>query len=384
MNDDQRTRNGILSSSFIIHRSSFVRSLLAWFRSHARRLPWRLNPSPYAVWVSEVMLQQTQVDAVIPFYERFLHAFPTVEKLARAPAEKVLKLWSGLGYYRRASHLHAAAKAIVARFGGHFPSDYQAARSLPGVGDYTARAVLSIAYGLPYAVLDGNVARVLARLRTIEGHASQPGFRSAVTRELELLLSRRRPGDFNQALMELGQTVCLPRAPLCVNCPLNGWCQARRLDRQESYPLPRPRRATEKAHLAVAILRREGPPAGPGVGPFVAPSVAMVRGLDDNLLVDLWNFPAAFGSSAQEARRRLRVKLESILGTPVSIGQPLGDVRHGITYRSIQARLYHVQFVERCELDGNGAKGALRWFPIDKLTGSAISQLARKIAAAIR
>jgi len=335
------------------------------------------------------MLQQTQVEAVIPFYERFLHAFPTVEKLAQAPAEQVLKLWSGLGYYRRARHLHAAAKDIVACFGGQFPHDYQAACSLPGVGDYTARAVLSIAYGLPYAVLDGNVARVLARLRAIEGHANQPRFRSAVSRELERLLSRRRPGDFNQALMELGQTVCLPRAPLCADCPLSRWCQARRLGRQESYPLPKPRRATERAHLAVAILRCESLEARSREGPLVGPVVAMVRGLDDGLLVDLWNFPAAFGSSVRDARHRLQVKLESVLGTPVSIGQPLGDVRHGITYRSIQARLYPVKVVElaesvpRSDPGGNAAEAALRWFPIGKVAGSAVSQLARKIAAAI-
>jgi A/G-specific adenine glycosylase len=371
------------------HAGLVRRGLLAWFRSHARRLPWRQNPSPYAIWVSEVMLQQTQVEAVIPFYERFLHAFPTVESLAQAPTEQVLKLWSGLGYYRRARHLHAAAKTIVARFGGRFPRDYQAACSLPGVGDYTARAVLSIAYGLPYAVLDGNVARVLARLQAIEGHANQPRFRSAVTRELELLLSRRRPGDFNQALMELGQTVCLPRAPHCADCPLSRWCQARRLSRQESYPFPKPRRATESAHLAVAILRRESQQAGP----FAAPLVAMVRGLDDGLLVDLWNFPSAFGSSAQDARHRLQMKLEIALGAPVSIGQPLGDVRHGITYRSIQARLYEAELAQRCEPekrdrpggpDGQATEGAVRWFPIGKVAGSAVSQLARKIAAAIR
>jgi len=343
------------------------------------------------------MLQQTQVEAVIPFYDRFLHAFPTVERLAWAPAEQVLKLWSGLGYYRRAGNLHDAAKAIVARFGGRFPNDYQAARSLPGVGDYTARAVLSIAYGLPYAVLDGNVARVLARMLAIAGHANQPAFRNGVSRELDLLLSRRRPGDFNQALMELGQTVCLPRAPLCAKCPLSRWCRACRLGRQESYPSPKPRRATERAHLAVAILRRESPPADPcldpSMGPFVVPLVAMVRGLDDGLLVDLWNFPAAFGSSAQDARQRLQAKLESVLGAPVSIGQPLGDVRHGITYRSIRARLYQAELVESAEPvnspepkgpNGNAVKGALRWFPIDKVAGSAVSQLARKIAAAIR
>ena len=358
------------------------RRLLAWFCRHARRLPWRQNPSPYAVWVSEVMLQQTQVEAVIRFYERFLHAFPTVERLAQARAEQVLKLWSGLGYYRRARHLHAAAKAIATHFDGRFPCDYAAARSLPGVGDYTARAVLSIAYGLPYTVLDGNVARVVARLKAIEGHANQPTFRSAVTGELELLLSRRRPGDFNQALMELGQTVCLPRAPHCADCPLSRWCQARRLGRQESYPLPKPRRAGERAHLAVAILRRESPQAGV--------SVAMVRGLDDGLLVDLWNFPAAFGSSPQDARDRLQVKLGRVLSSPFRIGPPLGDVRHGITYRSIRARLYEVQFVPRSEPDGtsgpeqNAADGTVRWFPINKLAGSAVSQLGRKIAAAIR
>jgi A/G-specific adenine glycosylase len=363
------------------------RSLLHWFRSHARRLPWRQGPSPYAVWVSEVMLQQTQVEAVIPFFERFLRAFPTVERLAQAPTEQVLKLWSGLGYYRRARHLHAAANDIVARFQGHFPRDYQAACSLPGVGDYTARAVLSIAYGLPYAVLDGNVARVLARLCVIEGHAHQPHFRSAVIRELELLLSRRRPGDFNQALMELGQTVCLPRAPLCAECPLGRWCQARHLGRQEAYPFPRPRRATEKVHLAVGIVRRESPPAATGLSPVmalsVAPLVAMVRGLDDGLLADLWNFPGAFGSSFEDARRRLQVKLDSVLGAPVSIGPTLGDVRHGITYRSIQARLYQVE-LGGLAADGKAAAGAVRWFPIAKVSGSAVSQLARKIAAAIR
>ena len=338
------------------------------------------------------MLQQTQVEAVIPYYRRFLQAFPTVESLARARLERVLQLWSGLGYYRRARHLHAAAQEMVARFEGCFPRDYDAARSLPGVGDYTARAVLSIAYGIPYTVLDGNVARVVARLRAIEGHANQPRFRKAVANELELLLSRRRPGDFNQALMELGQTVCLPRAPLCVRCPLRRWCQARHLASQESYPSPKPRRASERRHLAVAILRREGLPSD--LSP--APAVAMVRGLDDGLLVDLWNFPATFGSSLEDARQRLQVKLGNVLGVPASIGQPLGDIRHGITYRSIEARLYKVEVMETGGLvaagDGSGrsrgrpgkAGDALRWFPLNKLSGSAVSQLARKIAAAIR
>jgi len=404
-------------SSLATRHSSLATVLLAWFRSHARRLPWRANKNPYTVWVSEVMLQQTQVGTVIPYYGRFLGAFPTVESLARARSEQVLKLWSGLGYYRRARNLHQAAKAIVARFGGRFPRDYEAARSLPGVGDYTARAVLSIAYDLPYAVLDGNVARVLARLGAIEGHPNQPRFRAAVARELEGLLSRSDPGHFNQALMELGQTICLPRAPLCPHCPLARWCQARHLGRQESYPAPKPRRATEHAHLAVAILRR-GTPSAAGNSPagrttkqiappapraahgrntcqpvilseaknlssgctaeHPAPRVAMVRGLDDGLLSDLWNFPAAFGSSPKDALHRLQAKLETIARCSVRIGEPLAELRHGITYRSIRVHLY------QADLEGEAARGSLRWFPLGKLDGSAVSQLARKIAERIR
>ena len=326
------------------------------------------------------MLQQTQVEAVIPFYRRFLDAFPTVGQLAAARTERVLTLWSGLGYYRRARHLQAAARDIVTRFAGSFPRDYEAARSLPGVGDYTARAVLSIAYGLPYAVLDGNVARVLARLLTLEGHAHQPDFRRAVSRELDLVLSRRRPGDFNQALMELGQTICLPRNPLCTECPLNRWCEGHRQGRPEAYPFPRPRRASERTHLAVGVLRRNSTTAGT--------QVAMVRGLDDGLLSDLWNFPSALGPSAAEARDRLQTKLATMLGSQPSIGPPLGDVRHGITYRSIEGRLYQVEGFRFAEpapsRTPKTAGGELRWFPLRSLKDSAVSQLAKKIALAIQ
>ena len=180
------------------------------------------------------MLQQTQVSTVIPYYRRFLRAFPTVERLAKAPLERVLELWSGLGYYRRARLLHLAAQKILCEFAGRFPTDYGQARSLPGIGDYTARAILSIVYNKPYAVVDGNVARIVARLGAIKGNINQPKFRGAVERAVEGLLSCRRPGDFNQALMELGQTVCVPRAPRCVACPLRKCCQAYRCGEPES------------------------------------------------------------------------------------------------------------------------------------------------------
>ena len=252
------------------------------------------------------MLQQTQVATVIPYYQRFLEAFPTLADLARAPLERVLKLWSGLGYYRRARHLHNAAQELVRRFGGAFPQDYEQIRSLPGIGDYTARAVLSIAFNQPYALLDGNVARVLSRLGALEGNLHQPGFRRAVQAQLELLLSRRSPGDFNQSLMELGQTICLPRAPRCAACPLRRWCRGYKSGKPELYPQPRPRRAVESHYLAAAIIRR-------------GPRVAMVRGLDDGLLDDLWNFPSAFGRSRAEALANLRNKLAAFGSASVAI-----------------------------------------------------------------
>ncbi len=308
------------------------------------------------------MLQQTQIKTVIPYYRRFLRAFPNVERLARARLEQVLRGWSGLGYYRRARNLHRAARIVVRNFRGRFPDNLKDARSLPGVGDYTAKAVLSIAYKLPFAVLEGNVARVLARLLALRGGLHQPTFRRAVEAALDRLLSPRDPGNFNQAIMELGQTVCLPRAPRCPVCPIRKCCNAYRRGNPEAYPFPRPRRTPELRHLAVAILRRHG-------------RLAMVRGLDEGLLSDLWNFPAAFGTSRAKAFTRLQEKLAGIVRTPVRCGPPMASLRHGITYRSIRALLYPA------EIPREPGRGCLRWFPLARLSQGAVSQLARKIAA---
>ena len=309
------------------------------------------------------MLQQTQVATVIPYFRRFLRAFPTVTSLARAPLERVLELWSGLGYYRRARHLHRAAQILSRDFKGVFPRELRQARSLPGIGDYTARAVLSIAYHLPYTVFDGNVARVVARLRAIRGSLHQPHFRRAIERELEGLLSRRQPGNFNQALMELGQTVCLPRAPRCPECPLRAWCEAFRRGQPQSYPASRLRRATELHHLATAIIRR-------------GDQVAVVRGLDEGLLGDLLNFPAAFGPTRAAALTRLQEKLATIVPGAAHLGARLGGIRHRITHRAIRVDLYPGEI-------GAGANG-FRWFSLSRLSRAAISQLSRKIAAQIR
>ena len=365
------------------------RALLAWFRAHARALPWRGTGDPYAVWVSEIMLQQTQIATVTPFYQRFLEAFPTVSHLAQAPLERVLELWSGLGYYRRARHLHQAAQALAQQ--SKFPEDYASLRALPGIGDYTAKAVLSIAFNQPYAVLDGNVARVVARLLARRGNLHQPRFRRPVETELDGLLSRREPGNFNQALMELGQTICLPRGPRCCACPLAKWCGGYRSGNPEAFPLPRPRRAAESHHLAVALLRR-------------GKRVAMVRGLGGGLLDDLWNFPAAFGDSPAGALESLRQKVAGLVRVPVAgaggrhgvgvrarhgvpvrrggapglaLGEPIAEFRHGITYRAIQGRVYLV------ETSRTFRHASLHWFELKRLPQAAISQLARKIVQTI-
>ena len=356
------------------------RGLLRWFSTHKRPLPWRASRDAYSVWVSEVMLQQTQIATVVPYYRRFLSVFPSVDDLARAPLESVLQLWSGLGYYKRARQLHGAAQTLVEKFQGIFPATLDAARQLPGVGGYTAAAVLSIAYGLPLPALDGNVARVISRLDALPGSLADPAFRRAVEAKLAGLFAGRRsgwhPGDLNQALMELGQTICSPKAPICPVCPLHSFCRARASGSPEAFPSPRPRRATEAHHLAAAVilnptdgrLKRRG-----GVNGDC--SMLLARGLDDSLMADLWNFPSAFGASTEEARRRLEAKLAGLCGGPASIGLEIARVRHNVTYRQIQVRIY------RASLPNTPSEG-FRWLHASQFSRAAVSQLARKIAEA--
>jgi A/G-specific adenine glycosylase len=228
------------------------RRLLSWYDANRRPLPWRRSRDSYRVWIAEVMLQQTRIEVVKPAYRRFLRIFPTLGQLAAAETDDVLAEWSGLGYYTRARALHRAAVAIVESGGKRFPDDYDAARALPGVGAYTAAAVLSIAYGLPLAAVDGNVLRVLSRLDCLP----RPDARGEPHRALaDALLERRRPGDWNQALMELGQTICLPRAPRCDRCPLRRYCRAFIGRRVHMHPPPKPRPKRECVELTMTVLR---------------------------------------------------------------------------------------------------------------------------------
>jgi len=226
------------------------RKLAAWYASAARDLPWRRSRDPYAIALSEVMLQQTQVATVIPYYERWLKAFPTWTALAHAKEHDVLKAWEGLGYYRRARNLHALAKAVAAR-GGHLPRTHDQLLALPGIGPYTAAAIGSIAFGLPLAVLDGNVMRVLARVLAFSDDIARPQTRDKLQAVADEFLDKKNPSAHNQAVMELGATVCLPRKPMCLICPLNTECRGR--DRAEDFPV-KSRIAQEKRSETVAVI----------------------------------------------------------------------------------------------------------------------------------
>src|SRR5580693_6095268 len=234
--------------------TSFRRQLLAWFRQFQRDLPWRRTKDPHRIWLSEIMLQQTRVAAVIPYYERFLACFPNVPALAEAPQEEVLRLWSGLGYYSRARNLQKAAQQIVALHGAEFPRGEEDVMALSGIGPYTGAAILSIAFGEKHAVLDGNVARVLARLGAVRGDLREARRWQSLQKTAGELLDPKSPGDWNQAMMELGAMICTPRAPQCLLCPVARFCRGRQLGDPEAFPEKRKKREAVQIVLAAAVL----------------------------------------------------------------------------------------------------------------------------------
>ncbi|MCI8422922.1 MAG: A/G-specific adenine glycosylase [Lawsonibacter sp.] len=253
--------------------------LLTWYREHARVLPWRSDPTPYHVLVSEIMLQQTRVAAVLDCYRHFLKAAPDPAELAGLPEDQLMKLWQGLGYYSRARNLQKAARQIMEDFGGVFPNTYESLRSLSGVGDYTAGAIASIAFGLPVPAVDGNVLRVTARVCGDEGDIASPAMKRQVTQALALVIPTDAPGDFNQSLMELGATVCLPNgAPLCERCPAAGFCRAFQEGRTAELPVKAPKKARRVETRTVYLLFSEN-------------RIALRRRPERGLLAGLWEYP---------------------------------------------------------------------------------------------
>jgi A/G-specific adenine glycosylase len=313
-------------------RRRIRRRLCSWFDKARRDLPWRRDRDPYRIWVSEVMLQQTTVAAVVPFFERFLRAFPTLRALADAPEQEVLRLWEGLGYYRRARDLHRAARQLSSSHGATVPDDPAILGALPGMGRYTLGAVLSQAFDRRLPVLEANSLRVLCRLF---GRADDPRRGPAqrwLWRVAEDLLPLRRVGDFNQALMELGALVCTPTAPRCAECPLAADCVARRLGLQEAIPARAPPPKVTDVREAAVVVRR-----GPAVllvqRPESAPRWA-----------NLWEFPhSPLGDGETHERAALRLARES--GLHVTLGAELLTLRHGVTRFRISMVCFEAAYV---------------------------------------
>lgn len=304
--------------------------LLAWFDRAQRDLPWRKTKDPYGIWVSEVMLQQTQVDRVRRYWTKFLERFPAVRDLAEAELKDVLGLWTGLGYYSRARNLHAAAKELVERFEGQLPDSVEALLTLPGFGRYTAGAVASIAFDLEAPLVDGNVARVLSRLLELDGVPGEKAREAGLWAAAEELVAGERPGDWNQALMELGATVCVPQNPLCLVCPVRAQCRALASGRVAELPRPKKPPKRKRLELAVAIARH-------------GTEVLLARREEKGLFGGLWEMPAMEllpGASGD-------AMLQKLLGKKASIGPELTVLERTLTHRDLVLRLHPVQLPKR-------------------------------------
>jgi len=305
----------------------FRKALLAWYRRTARDLPWRRTKDPYAVWLAEIILQQTRVDQGTPYYERFLEAFPTVEALAGASDDEVLKHWEGLGYYARARNLHACARRVVSDRGGRFPETAAGLRALPGIGPYTAAAIAGIAFGEPVAVVDGNVIRVLTRLFDIDAPVEDAAVRKLLDALADALVSPRSPGDHNQAMMELGACVCTPRTPDCPACPVAKWCAASAAGRQHARPVRRPKKPTPLHEVVAAVIRRDG-------------AYLLGKRPPEGLLGGLWEFPGGKVQPGETHAQALQRELREELGVDVAPGKLIASVNHAYTHFRVRLHVY--------------------------------------------
>ncbi len=312
------------------------RRILTWYAASARDLPWRATKDPFRIWVSEIMLQQTQVDTVIPYYRRFLRQFPTLKALAAADIDDVLKCWEHLGYYARARNLHKAAGVVLRDHGGRLPQTAETLAALPGVGRYTAAAIASIAFGQDAAALDGNIRRVLCRIFRVQADPRESETQQRLWALAADLLPPGRAGDFNQALMDLGATVCTPRSPSCDCCPVTIQCQARRHRQQDELPKPAQKKTVPHYRVAVGIIHGKATNAG---------RILMAKRKADALLGGLWEFPGGKikrGESPADAAAR---EIAEEIGIKVKVGARAALVRHAYSHFHVTIEAFHCRHV---------------------------------------
>jgi len=330
-------------------------------------MPWRDRPTPYAVWISEIMLQQTQVDTVMPYFRRFMKRFPSLKRLATAREQDVLKAWEGLGYYTRARNLHRAAREVVAGRGGRLPRTAEVLRELPGIGEYTAAAIASIAYGEAVPTVDGNVLRVMARFRGLPGDITRPDVRREIRDVLAPYVPHDRPGDFNQAVMELGALVCRPRNPDCGNCPLRRNCVARRTGTTDRLPVKRASRSLPRREAVAGLIMRRG-------------RLLLSQRTGDRLLGGLWEFPGGWREGRErlvDAARRALVDTTGLCCTP---GQRLCAVQHAFSHFRLTLHVFECLHVTgRIRTRAN----SLRWVHPDDIRNLPLTRTTLKVLEAL-
>ena len=354
-------------------RAAFRDALVAWFDRNRRPMPWREpgpdgRRDPYRVWVSEVMLQQTRVETATPYFRRFVEAFPTVDALASADLDAVLKRWEGLGYYSRARNLHRAARLVADEHGGQVPDSPEAFRALPGVGPYTEAAVMSIAFDRPLAVLDGNVIRVLARVFAVDADARAGPTRRALQALADELLDAGRPGRWNESVMELGATVCTPRSPACGRCPLNAVCRAYAEGDPTAYPVTSPRAPVPHHTVAVGVLADDDG------------RVFIQRRPEAGMLGGLWEFPGGKAEAGESPADACRRELAEELGVEVEVGAPIARVDHAYSHFKITLHAF------RCRLrSGRPATDApSAWVKLAALDDFAFPRANGRVIEALR
>jgi len=352
-----------------------VQPILQWYHHQQRDLPWRGESDPYRIWVSEVMLQQTQVTTVIPYYERFITQFSTVTQLAQAPLSLVLKAWEGLGYYSRARNLHKAAIEIVNQHNGLLPNDYVSLRKLPGFGEYTAGAVASIAFGQAVPAVDGNVKRVLARLFAIEGDITRNPAKKELTHQAQILAQTvpqtdYTPGDWTQALMELGALICTPQSPKCLLCPVQTLCQARLQGIAEMLPLKPKKKPLPHYDVSAAVIQQ-------------ADKYLIAQRPPDGMLGGLWEFPGGKQEADETLTECLQREIQEELGVDIAVGELVTTIKHSYTHFKITLHAFYARLLNNQHPQSLGVAD-WRWVTLTEMETFPFPRTDQKIIEAIK